>query len=43
MEDRERVQSALDAIDPVMLNYEDWLHVGMALKDEGLPCAVWDS
>lgn len=43
MDERERVQGALDAIDPAMLPYEDWLHVGMALKSEGLPCAVWDS
>lgn len=43
MDDRERVQNALDAIDPTLLPYEDWIHVGMALKAEGLPCAVWDS
>ena len=43
MDDRERIQSALDAIDPVQLPYEDWIHVGMALKSEGLPCAIWDS
>ena len=43
MDDRERLQSALDAIDPTSLPYEDWLHIGMALKAEGLPCSVWDS
>lgn len=43
MDDRERLQSALDAIDPTLIPYEDWVHIGMALKAEGLPCAVWDS
>lgn len=43
MDDRERLQGALDAIDPTSLPYEDWLHIGMALKAEGLPCSVWDS
>lgn len=43
MDDRERLQGALDAIDPTSLPYEDWVHIGMALKAEGLPCSVWDS
>ena len=43
MDDRERIQSALDAIDPSFISYEDWIHIGMALKSEGLPVAVWDS
>ena len=43
MDDRERIQGALDAIDPTGIPYEDWVHIGMALKAEGLPCAVWDN
>lgn len=43
MDDRERIESALEAIDPAPLTYEDWIHIGMALKTEGMPCAVWDS
>lgn len=43
MDDRERLQGALDAIDPTSLPYEDWLHIGMALKAEGLPCSAWDT
>lgn len=33
---------ALNCIDPSRLNYQEWIDVGMALKAEGLPCAVWD-
>lgn len=29
-------------IDPGALDYQDWLSVGMALKDAGYPCSVWD-
>ena len=43
MDDRERIESALEAIDPAPLTYEEWIHIGMALKAEGMPCAVWDS
>lgn len=43
MDDRERIQSALDAIDPTRLSYQEWIEIGMALKTEGLPCSVWDS
>ena len=43
MNEHEKIQSALDAIDPSLLSYEDWIHIGMALKSEGLPCSVWDS
>ena len=24
------------------LNYQEWLNVGMALHQEGLPCSLWD-
>ena len=43
MNEHEKILSALDAIDPSLLSYEDWIHIGMALKSEGLPCSVWDS
>ena len=43
MEDRERVQSALDAIDPSRISYNDWIHIGMAMKAAGFSCYEWDS
>lgn len=36
------ILSALDAIDVADLNYAEWTKVGMALKEEGFPCSVWD-
>ena len=32
----------LDHIDPALLDYQEWVNVGMALKDEGCSCADWD-
>lgn len=32
----------LDAIDPSTLSYSEWVEVGMALKQEGLPFEAWD-
>lgn len=43
MEDRQKILDALDALDPGLLNYQEWLDVGMALKVEGQPCSTWDS
>lgn len=43
MEDRERIQSALDAIDPSRISYNDWIHIGMAMKAAGFSCYEWDS
>lgn len=34
--------SALHAIDVSTLNYGEWLAIGMALKEEGFSCTVWD-
>ncbi len=34
--------SALRAIDVAQLTRADWISVGMALKEEGYPCSVWD-
>ena len=33
----------LEGMDPASLEYADWVLVGMALKQEGFPCDVWDS
>jgi len=30
-------------IDPASCTYQEWAEVGMALKHEGYPCAVWDA
>ena len=32
----------LDHIDPSQLDYQDWVNVGMALKDSGNTCSDWD-
>ena len=32
----------LDYLNPVLLDYQDWTNVGMALKQEGYSCSVWD-
>ena len=38
-----KVLDALSSIDPSMCNYEQWVEVGMALKEEGLSVSDWDS
>ena len=44
MENHEDLHQILeDYVDPGRLNYEEWLHVGMALKQSGFPVEVWDS
>lgn len=32
----------LDYIDPKQISYEEWLYVGMVLKDHGYTASVWD-
>lgn len=32
----------LNHVDPVLLDYQQWVNVGMALKDEGFPVETWD-
>lgn len=32
----------LNHIDPGQLNYQEWVNVGMALKDEGYTASVWE-
>lgn len=36
------ILSALKAIDVATLSRSDWIAVGMALKEEGYPCSIWD-
>ncbi len=36
------ILSALQAIDVATLPRADWIAVGMALKEEGYPCSIWD-
>lgn len=38
----EFIKELLGFIDPAALDYEEWLKVGFALKQEGFPVAVWD-
>lgn len=33
----------LQSVDPAALSYQEWINVGMALKQEGYPCEVWDT
>ena len=37
------LNECLKYIDPASLDYQTWVSVGMALKEEGYSCAVWDS
>ena len=34
--------SALKAIDVSQVTRAEWISVGMALKEEGYPCSIWD-
>ena len=42
MDDNRALLDALNALDPSLLTYQEWIDVGMALKAEGQPCSVWD-
>ena len=42
MDDLKALKDALDSINPSDLSYEEWLSVGMALKDEGSTVDLWD-
>lgn len=41
--DHADLEQALEYIDPASLSYQEWLEVGMALHESGLPCGLWDS
>lgn len=36
------VRNMLSYIPCNQLSYQEWLNVGMALHNEGLPCFLWD-
>lgn len=40
--DKQNLLKILYCIDPAMLTYQEWLNVGMALKDEGFTASDWD-
>lgn len=42
MESKTDLTEILDFIDPVELNYQEWVNVGMALKHEGYDVSRWD-
>lgn len=42
MEHENNIKEALDFVSPSALTYEEWLMVGMGLKEAGLPVAVWE-
>ena len=42
MENTLDLLEALEYIDPAVLDYDQWLAVGMGLKEEGYPAAAWD-
>lgn len=37
------ILSALGSLDVSTLSRDDWIKVGMALKEEGFPCSTWDN
>lgn len=42
MEHENDIKEAPDFVSPSALTYEEWLMVGMGLKEAGLPVAVWE-
>jgi len=40
---KSNISEALEYIDPSMLDYQQWVNVGMALKEEGFGVDVWDA
>ncbi|MGN0276777.1 MAG: AAA family ATPase [Hominisplanchenecus sp.] len=43
MEQRTSLTEIIDYINPGDLNYQEWINVGMALKQEGYTVDVWDN
>ena len=41
MENKLDLLPLLDYIDPSVLDYQEWVNVGMALKAEGYSVSVW--
>ena len=42
MEHKNDLKEALEFLSPSALTYDEWVAVGMALKDGGLPVTVWE-
>ena len=42
MEHENDLKEALEFLSPSALTYDEWVAVGMALKDGGLPVTVWE-
>lgn len=42
MNDNNNILQALKSLDVAELSRADWIAVGMALKQEGYPCSIWD-
>lgn len=43
MDEKINLLPLLDYIDPAYLGYQDWINVGMGLKEEGYTAADWDT
>ena len=43
MTEKTDLLNALDYIRPSELDYKEWAEIGMAIKQAGLPCSVWDA
>ena len=43
MENKFDLIPLLDYLDPSVLDYQEWIEVGMALKSEGYTAGDWDS
>lgn len=41
--ENDRIQAMLDFISPSSLTYDEWLAVGMALKNIGCECSYWEN
>lgn len=42
MDTKYNLLELLNYIDPGLLDYQEWLNVGFALKEEGFPASAWD-
>lgn len=42
MENKKNLLPLLEYIDPAVLNYQEWINVGMALKEEGYTVQDWE-
>ena len=43
MKNRQDILAALEYIDPVPLDYQEWLNIGMGLKESGCSADDWDA